>query len=203
MAEKWHLKGYDLELCSCDPGCGCNFRGFPNSKEGNCEAFVCNVIEEGRNGSVDLAGCNVAWALWWPKAIHEGGGRGHAFVDCTTDEQFEALSKIWRGEAGYAYFEIFNSTFVEPTRVERATIDLKLDGKSSRFSVKGAEGIMAPLRNPVSGDENVVRIVNPNGFIWRDGEVAQGEKLKVDLPGIRIDHTGRHGIFARFEWTNG
>ncbi|MGQ0668648.1 MAG: hypothetical protein ACT4PO_03065 [Actinomycetota bacterium] len=37
---------------------------------------------------------------------------GHAYIDCATDEQFEALAKIVRGEAGYSYFEIFNSTFV-------------------------------------------------------------------------------------------
>lgn len=202
-APKWYLKGYDLELCSCDPGCGCNFRGFPSSKEGNCEAFVANVIDDGRYGDVDLAGAKVAWALWWPKAVHEGGGRAHAYVDCATDQQFDALAKMWRGEVGGVYFEIFNSTFVEPTTVERAAVDLKLDGKNSRFSVKGVgEGIMAPLRNPVSGEENNVRIVNPDAFIWKDGEVTQGERLRVDLPDINMDHKGRHGIFARFEWSN-
>jgi hypothetical protein len=205
MADKtpWHLKGSNIELCNCDPGCGCNFRGFPSSKEGNCEAFVGFVFDEGRYGDVDLAGSKVAWALWWPKAVHEGGGRAHAYVDCATDEQFDALARIWRGEAGYDYFEIFNSTFVEPTTVERAAIDLKLDGKNSSFSVKGVgEVIMTPLRNPVSGDENPVRIVNPGAFIWKDGEIAQGERLKVDLPDIKFDHTGRHGVFAAVEWSN-
>jgi hypothetical protein len=66
--------------------------------------------------------------------IHERNGRGHAFVDCETDEQFEALSRIWRGEVGYSFFEIPNSTFDEPSAVDRSTVDLTLARKSSRYS---------------------------------------------------------------------
>ena len=85
----WNLRGTYLEFCNCDPGCGCNFKGSPTSPEGNCEAFVANRIEEGRYGDLELAGASIAWALWWPGAIHDKGGRGHASVDCESDEQFE------------------------------------------------------------------------------------------------------------------
>jgi hypothetical protein len=201
VATAWRLRGIDLELCNCDPGCGCNFRGFPSSPEGNCEAFICNAIQEGNYGDVDLSGTTVAWALWWPGAIHDKGGVGHAFVDCGTDEQFDALRTIWRGEAGHQFFEIFNSTFRETTAVDRATIELLLDGKSSRFSVTGVgEGAMEPLRNPVTGAENDVRIVKPNAFIWKDGEIAQGKRLAVELPEMNFDLSGRHAVYAPFEW---
>src|SRR5215211_9078080 len=133
----WRIAGTYLEACSCTPGCGCNFVGSPSSPEGNCEAFLAHVIEEGSADGVELGGTKVVWALWWPGAIHERGGHGHAFVDCETDEQFEALSRIWRGEVGYGFFEIFNSTFEEQSAVDRAAIDLTLDGKSSRYSVEG------------------------------------------------------------------
>ena len=170
----WRLSGYDIELCNCAPGCGCNFVGFPNSPEGNCEAFVANSIENGSHDGTDLGGTRVATALWLPGAIHEGGGRGHAYVDCETDEQFDALSRIWRGEEGGGYFEIFASTYSEPITVERATVDLTVDGKNSRFSVEGVgEAVMTPLRNPVTGDENHVRIVLRDGFIWKDGEIGR------------------------------
>jgi hypothetical protein len=61
---------------------------------------------------------------------------------------------------------------------------------------------MTPLRDPVSGEEHEVRVVVPKGFIWREGDVAQGERMRVDLPGIRFDHAGRHAVVARFEWSN-
>jgi hypothetical protein len=198
----WRLRGTDLEFCNCDPGCGCNFRGFPSSPEGNCEAFVANVVDEGQYDGLDLAGVKVAWALWWPGPIHEGNGHGHAYVDCETDEQFGALRTIWRGEEGYSFFEIFNSTFTEPSNVDRARVDLTLDGKRSRFSVEGVgETVMTPLTNPVTGEETNVRIVG-EGFIWRDADIAQGEKMRVNLPEMSFDLSGRHALIAPFEWSN-
>jgi hypothetical protein len=197
----WHLRGTYVEFCSCDPGCGCNFKGSPTSPEGNCEAFTASRIEDGQFNDVDLTGATVAWALWWPGAIHNKGGYGHAYVDCENDDQFDAVSAIWRGEAGYSYFEIFNSTFVEPTAVERASVMLTVAGKTSRIEVAGvAVAQMEPLRNPVTGDENEVRIVKPGGFIWKDGTIAKSSILKVDLSEMSFEVADRHAVFGPFEW---
>lgn len=197
----WELRGTLVELCSCAPGCDCNFRGTPSSDAGNCEAFVCYAIQEGRFGDIDLSGTSVVWALWWPGAIHEKGGRGHAFADCARDAQFEALQTLWRGEAGYEFFEIFNSTFDEPSAVERAAVDLHLDGRNSRFAVEGVGSAqMEPLRNPVTGAANDVRIVKPDAFIWKDGQIGQGTH-DVALPEMSFRHSDRHAVVAPFEWS--
>ncbi len=199
----WSLKGTYLEFCSCEPGCGCNFVSVPNSKEGNCQAFIAHRVENGSCDGTDLAGAKVAWALWWPGAIHEGGGKGHAFVDAQSDEQFEALSRIGRGEQGYSLFEIFNSTFDETTTVERVEIDMAVDGKSSKVSIDGvAEAVMTPLRSPVSGAENDIRLVSETGFIFKDGQVATNELMKVNADGISFELSGRHSIFAPFEYSS-
>jgi hypothetical protein len=199
----WQISGTYIEFCNCQPGCGCNFVGSPNSPEGNCEAFLGHSIESGSFDGVDLGGSRVVWALWWPGAIHERNGRGHAYIDCETDEQFDALARIWRGEEGYSFYEIFNSTFAETGQVERARVEMTVDGKESRFSVEGVgEGVMTPLRSPVSGEENNVRIVKETGFIWLDGEIAQSEKLKVELPELGFEHSGRHAVFAAFDYSN-
>ena len=78
---EWRITGTYLEFCNCDPGCGCNFRGLPSSPEGNCQAVISHVIEDGSFDGVDLAGAKVSWALWWPGAIHDKGGRGRAYID--------------------------------------------------------------------------------------------------------------------------
>ena len=198
----WNLRGTYVEFCNCDPGCGCNFKGSPTSPEGNCEAFVANLIEEGRYADLQLAGAKVAWALWWPGAIHDKGGRGHAYVDCETEDQFEAIRTIWRGDAGHEYFTIFNSTLDEPTAVERATVNLTIAGRESRIEVPGAGSAqMEPLRNPVTGVEYNVRIVKPGGFIWKAGEIAKSTRLKVDLPEMAFDVSDRHAVHATFDWT--
>jgi hypothetical protein len=195
------MAGTYLEACNCEPGCGCNFVGSPNSPEGNCEALLGHVIDEGSANGVDLGGAKVLWALWWPGAIHEGKGHGHVFVDCGSEEQFEALSRIWRGEKGYSLFEIFNSTFEEPSLVERRTIDMTLDGRRSRYSVDGvAEAVLTPLRSPVSNEENDVRILKPGGFIWKDGAIGTSERLRVELPEMNFDVSGRHTVYAEFDY---
>jgi hypothetical protein len=201
MAE-WRIAGSYVEFCNCDPGCGCNFRGLPSSPEGNCQAVISHRIEEGSADGVDLAGAKASWALWWPGAIHEGNGHGHAYLDCT-DEQFEPLQRIWRGEEGYGLFEIFNSMLVEQTAVERAAIDLTVDGTRSRVAIEGVtDNVMTPLTNPVTGDETSVRIVKTTGFIWRDGEIAESERFSVELPEMNWDLAQRHAVFSTFEYSN-
>ena len=135
--------------------------------------------------------------------IHDKGGRGRAYVDAQTDEQYEALARIWRGEEGYGLFEIFNSTLDEATAVERAAIDITVDGKRSRVAVAGVtENQMTPLTSPVTGDENDVRIVKTTGFIWRDGEIAQSERFQIDLPEMSWDLAQRHAVYSTFDYTN-
>ncbi|MBI3647564.1 MAG: DUF1326 domain-containing protein [Actinobacteria bacterium] len=198
----WRMQGTLLELCSCAPGCDCNFRGVPNSEEGNCEALACHRVDTGHFGEVDLSGVTFVMAYWWPGAIHDKGGRARGYVDCRDDAQFEAIRSVVSGEVGHDFFQIFNSTYERPPVLERATIDAVFDGKGSRFSVEGvATARLEPLRNPVSGAENDVRIVKPGGFIWKDGHVAQGAQLTVDLPEMSFDHTGRHAVVAAFDWS--
>jgi hypothetical protein len=199
---EWRISGTYLEFCNCDPGCGCNFRGFPSSPEGNCQAVISHVIEEGSRDGLDLAGAKVSWALWWPGAIHDKGGKGHAYID-GSDEQYEVLAPIWRGEEGYGLFEIFNSTLDEVTTVEQATVEITLDGKRSRVKVDGVtDNQMTPLTNPVTGAVNDVRIVKTTGFIWRDGEIAQSERFQVELPEMIWDQHERHCVFSKFDYTN-
>jgi hypothetical protein len=197
----WSISGTYLEFCSCEAGCGCNFKGSPNSPEGNCQALISHRIEDGSYEGLELAGARVSWALWWPGAIHERGGRGHAFVDCESDNQYEVLSRIWRGEEGYSLYEIFNSTLDEPTVVERAAVELDVDGKSSRVKIGDAiDALMTPLLNPVTGEENKVRIVKDGGFIWADGEIATNERVHVATPEVSFDLAGRHSVFAPFSY---
>jgi hypothetical protein len=91
----------------------------------------------------------------------------------------------------------------ELTAIERATLDITLDGRRSRVVVEGvSENQMTPLTNPVTGDENEVRIVKPEGFIWLDGEIAQSEKFQIDLPEMSWDLSERHCVFSQFDYTN-
>ena len=80
-------------------------------------------------------------------------------------------------------------------------MNLTIAGKESRIEVPGGSAQMEPLRNPVTGVENDVRIVKPGGFIWKDGEIAKSTKLEVDLPEMAFAVSGRHAVHASFDWT--
>ena len=62
--------------------------------------------------------------------------------------------------------------------------------------------MLAPLRSPVGGEENDVRIVKPGGFIWKDGAIGMSERLRVELPEMSYDVSGRHTVFADFDYAN-
>ena len=49
---------------------------------------------------------------------------------------------------------------------------------------------------------NDVRIVKTTGFIWRDGEIAQSEAFRVDLPEMEWDLSQRHAVFSTFDYSN-
>ena len=49
---QWQMRGTGYEFCNCDFGCGCNFGGFPNSKDGSCHALVGMHIAAGVCGDV-------------------------------------------------------------------------------------------------------------------------------------------------------
>jgi len=59
---QWQMRGNGYEFCNCDFGCGCNFGGFPNSKDGSCRALVGLHIAQGRCGNVTitLQGCKLS-----------------------------------------------------------------------------------------------------------------------------------------------
>ena len=50
-------------------------------------------------------------------------------------------------------------------------------------------------------EENNVRIVKPESFIWKDNEIAKSTRLKVDLPEMAFDVSDRHAVHATFDWT--
>ena len=111
-ATRWQMRGAGYEFCNCDFGCGCNFGGFPNSKDGSCQALVGFTCASGRCGDVDLSGVKGAGLFQWPKAIHEGNGKAAFVVDpAVTDKQVEALSKNFTGQLGGLPWELLGPTF--------------------------------------------------------------------------------------------
>lgn len=198
----WRLTGKGYEFCNCQPGCTCNFNGFPTSPDGSCKAAVVNRVDTGHCGDVDLSGVTTLSLLDWPKAIHDGGGRAVMVAPpAITDEQLDALAQIYTGQLGGMPWEILGTTF-EVAGVVRADIELHDDGMHSGFSVEGVGSATGTtLKNPVTGEDHLVSIVLDQGFIWKQGDCGQGS-FSVQAEGIDLSFEDSNWILYDFDWTN-
>ena len=200
---KWHYKGTYLEYCNCAYGCPCNFSGFPT--HGNCRAVVALKVDEGECGDVDLSGATLVGIADWPKAIHDGNGTMAVFFDpSTTEEQRNALGAILMNEYGGLPWEILSATiskvvgpFVEP-------IELKIDGRRSTVRIGDkVSAAMTPHVSPVDPSEEIdVHIVNPNGFIWKDGHAARTTGTQVNVDGVSFEDKDSNAFYTTVEHSN-
>ncbi|MGH9184937.1 MAG: DUF1326 domain-containing protein [Acidimicrobiales bacterium] len=198
----WRLRGKGYEFCNCQPGCTCNFSGFPTSPDGSCKAAVASHIVEGQCGDVDLSGIKAIAILDWPKAIHDGNGKAIFVVPpAVSDEQLGCMAQIFTGQLGGLPWSILGTTF-EVAGVVRAEVEIDDDGINSGFRAEGVgEAKGASLKNPVTGEEHGVAIDLATGFIWKRGDCGQGS-FHVEAEGISLDFRDSNWILYDFDWTN-
>ena len=199
---QWEMRGIGYEFCNCDFGCGCNFGGFPNSKDGSCRALVGMHIRDGRCGTVSLSGVKCAALVAWPKAIHDGNGKAVFVVDpSTTDEQVGVLAQICTGKLGGLPWEILGPTF-EVIGLEKAPITIEGEGRKSTFRIQGiGEAQGDTFKNPVTGEEHLANVELPDGFIWKRGQCGQGS-FHAQAGGLNLRFEKTNWILYDFEWSN-
>lgn len=202
IATQWSLEGTGYEFCNCDFGCGCNFGGFPNSKDGSCRALVGMNIYKGQCGDVDLSGLKTAAILSWPQAIHEGNGKCVFIVEpSTTDEQINALAQICTGKLGGMPWELLGPTF-EVVGLEKRTITIEGSGMDSTLRIDGiGEARGSTFKNPVTGAPHAAIVDLPDGFIWTRGQCGQGS-FKAAAAGVSVEFDKTNWILYEFDWTN-
>jgi hypothetical protein len=199
---EWYLKGKGYEFCNCQPGCTCNFSGFPTSADGSCKAAVANHIVEGRCGDVELNDIKAVAILDWPKAIHDGGGKAIFVVPPeVSDEQLGAMAQIFTGQLGGLPWSILGTTF-EVAGVVRAPVELVDDGINSGFTIPGVgQARGGSLKNPVTGEDHAVAIDLGAGFIWKRGDCGQGT-FSVAAEGVELSFENSNWIYYEFDWSN-
>jgi hypothetical protein len=198
----WFLRGQGYEFCNCQFGCGCNFGGYPNSVDGGCRAFVGLRVARGGCGDVDLSGLKLATLVAWPRAIHEGRGQAVVVVEPeTTDRQIEALAQIFTGKLGGLPWSLLGTTY-EVTGLVKARITIEGQGRRSRFRAEGVgEGRGDTLKNPVTGEDHLVNVDLPQGFIWKKGEVGQGS-FRAEAAGLSVAADNANWIHYEYDWSN-
>jgi len=198
----WRLRGKGYEFCNCQPGCTCNFSGFPTSSDGSCKAAVATHITEGNCGDVDLSDIKAIALIDWPAAIHDGNGKAVFVVPpAVSDEQLDCMAKIFTGGLGGLPWSILGTTY-EVTGVVRTDVEIDDDGMNSGFRADGVgEAKGTTMKNPVTGEDHYAAIVLETGFIWTRGDCGQGS-FRVEAEGISLDFSDSNWIYYDFDWTN-
>ena len=201
-ATKWTLKGKGFEFCNCDPGCSCNFSGFPSSSDGSCKALVAAAIDQGHCGDVELSGVTAVALIDWPKAIHDGNGKVVFVVPPrVSDAQVGALAQIFTGQLGGLPWSILGTTY-EVAGLVRAEVQVRENGMHSSISIPGVGAAQGTtMKNPVTGEDHLAAIVLDTGFMWKQGDCGQGS-FEAKAEGLSMKFENSNWILYDFDWTN-
>jgi hypothetical protein len=202
MAEQtsYHLKGVLLGACSCDWGCPCNFEAPPTHSW--CEGGYCWHVEEGAYGQVSLNGLNFAWYAHSPGPLHLGNLTSLVLVDeRATGPQRQALEDLLTQNPHVLPFAIFKSLTGTFLGVHYVPFELELQGTQSRVKAPGMlELQLAPMKNPVTGEEEPATLLKPKGFTSQHQELCGTAAFRVTSARLSYDHSGKYGEFAPFEY---
>ena len=204
---EWEIHGNMFVNCNCAYGCPCQFNALPTY--GNCEAIIFIQISNGHFGTTKLDDLNMAFAVAWPGAVHQGGGTMQPIIDERgTGPQRKALLDILTGKetdpmmTAFAIYTAMCDTVRDPVHTA-ISINFDMDGRRAKCQAQGvAKGRGEPILNPVTKQEFRGGIVLPNGFEYGQSEVGRGWSeatgaLKVTLEDSHAHwsemHLSRHG----------
>jgi len=199
---KWAVDADFLQACNCDFGCPCEFSAPPT--RGFCEGVGAWRINKGNYGTTKLDGLALAFAAHWPKAIHEGNGTVCLFFDERANpQQREALLQIASGKAGGMPFELIVTTFSKIMEPRYVPFTFNLNGRTSSVRVGSfMSAATAPIKNPVTGEPESVRVEHATGFIFKEAEAVAAEECRVDVEGMKFSWPNKAGFVTKVRYSN-
>lgn len=199
---KWGFEADYLQACNCDYGCPCEFSAPPTM--GFCEGVGVWKIREGFHGETKLDGLAIAFAARWPKAIHEGNGTLALFIDAkASPEQRDALLNICMGKAGGLPFEILAATISKALDPFFVPIEVQLNGRNSRAQLGNHLRLaLEPIKNPVTGEPEDVRVDHGTGFVFKQAECTAGKECAVNVPGLSFSWPNKAGFVSTVNYRN-
>ena len=197
---KYHLSGDLLGACSCDWGCPCNFEAPPT--QGWCEGGYVWHVNEGVYGGVRLDGLNFAWFTHTPGPLHLGNVTSIYFVDERADaHQRQALEEMLTRDPDVIPFSVFSSLTSNLLGVRYVPFEVHVDGLKSWVKVPGTlEFELAPMTNPVTGEDEPATLLKPKGFTSQLQELCSTSTLRLTTAELSYDHGGKYGEFCTFEY---
>ncbi len=152
----WRIAGTYVASCSCNLICPCPVDGPPTSEDGECRGVGVFHITDGNLDDTDLSGVDVGLVNYWPSNLTAGNWKlGIVVDDSASDEQANALERIFKGDAGGAFAEFAGLTD-EWLGMERAGVTFS-DGDRPSGSIGDSSWTFEPLAGPEGGTQTAVK----------------------------------------------
>jgi hypothetical protein len=169
--------------------------GPPTGRDGQCHGLLVFGIREGNLDDTDLAGVNVAMGYMAPSNISSGNLKLGIVVDeAASDEQADALGRIFKGDAGGMFGE-FVPLIEEWLGVERAPVSFS-DGDEPSAKIgdtdvtfeayKGGDGKPTTASNAAFGFAPVFTLgtsSGSSGLFGESFEASYGEAAEFEYTG--------------------
>jgi hypothetical protein len=151
------MSGTYIASCSCQLLCPCPTDGPPTGPDGQCHGLGVFQIAEGNLDDVDLGGVNMGMVNLFPSNLTAGNWRfGIVVSDNASDEQFQAIDRIMRGQEGGIFSE-FAGLVGDYMGTERGEVTFS-DGDKPTGSISGSSFSFEPLPGPEgSGAQTTVK----------------------------------------------
>lgn len=199
---KWFFEADYLQACNCDYGCPCEFSAPPT--KGFCEGMGAWRISRGSYGDIPLDGLGLGFAAHWPKAIHEGNGTACLFFDERANpQQRDALVQIGTGQAGGLPFELLATTISKLLEPRFVPFRFNFNGRNSSVNI-GDQVVAAvePIKNPVTGEPESVRLDHGTGFIFKTAECVSAADMRVAAGELNFSWPNKAGFVSQIKYAN-
>jgi len=199
---KWKFEADFWQACNCDYGCPCEFEAPPT--RGFCQGLGIWRISKGSYGKVSLDGLSLGFAIHTPEALHKGNGTGLMYYDKKANaQQRDALKAIGEGKAGGLPFEIFPVILIK--LLEPQYVDFRYTSRGRNSSARAGDLVqiaLEPIKNPVSGEPESIRVEHATGFMFKTAEVLSAKECRSAAPGLSFNWPDKSGFLSHVKYGN-
>jgi hypothetical protein len=215
-SHNWRIEGDYFDGCNCKSICPCIFALDPT--EGDCKGLAAWHIEKGHftNGtnndrnsnssdnSINLANLNVVISVRAPGNMLTGSKWKIALYldEKANNDQKEALTKIFTGQAGGEFFAEMLSRVGEILGTRSVPIEFNIEGKKRRkikipsiaeMEIEGLAG---------SNPDIEPKVVNPafSNTPGIDPIIARSTRHTYNDHGLEWDNSGKNAFYSRFAY---
>ena len=135
----------------------------------------------------------------FPGAVHLGNGNGVVIVDDrVSSQQRAAIESMIREVAPFSVFMDLTGNFLG---FRYQPFELSLDGIRSRAAIPGTMELeLAPIKNPVTGGDELAVLNKPTGFTSKVQELCSADTHRFKTEGMSFDHSGKYGEYSPFKY---